>query len=389
MRILFLEWKSIGNMDMIEAFQACGHEVKCIPFSNEGVRRSEKTEQLIINNIREYSPDFVFSFNYFPLVSISCKTCGIAYVSWTYDNPYVMLYSYTILYEKNYIFVFDKSLYLEFHNAGIHTVYYLPLAANPFRLSKLNLDQVFLKSPYAPQTGISFVGSLYNEQHNFFDRLEGISSYTRGYLEGLMSAQMQVYSVNFIQDSLPKDILDDMHKSLPLTPAPDGIESPEYLYAQYVINRHITSVERNKYLTNIASTYGLDLYTHNNKVQMNGCINHGEVDYYDMAPYVFRHSRINLNLSLRSIHTGIPLRCFDIIGAGGFLLSNFQTDFADCFIENKDYVSFSGYQDMMDKIAYYLKHEDECNDIKKSGFQTLSENHTYIHRVNEMISYLK
>ena len=30
------------------------------------------------------------------------------YVAWIYDNPYVLLYSYTIIYPGNYVFVFDK-----------------------------------------------------------------------------------------------------------------------------------------------------------------------------------------------------------------------------------------------------------------------------------------
>lgn len=389
MKVLFLEWNSMGNIDMIDAFQSCGLTVKCIPFSNQLPRRDEETEVKLAKEIRDYSPDFVFSFNYFPLVSIACKSCDMTYVSWTYDNPYVMMYSYTILYERNYIFVFDKSLYQEFHNAGIKTVYYLPLAANPVRLSSLANDQAFLDSPLAPQKEISFVGSLYNENHNFFNRMSGINDYTKGYLEGLMSAQMQIYGANFIQESLPKEILDDMQKALPMSPAPDGIETIEYLYAQYVINRQITNLERNKYLKDIASLFGLDLYTHNKEVSFTGCINHGTVDYYSMAPYVFRHSNINLNLTLRSIHTGIPLRCFDIIGAGGFLLSNYQADFVDCFIENQDYISFINYQDMLVKIEYFLQHDDERNTIKENGFRTLSESHTYIHRVKEILSYLK
>ena len=55
-------------------------------------------------------------------------------------------------------------------------------------------------------------------------------------------------------------------------------------------------------------------------------INMGSVDYYDMMPYVFKCSDINLNITLRSIKTGIPLRAMDIMGAGGFLMSNYQVD---------------------------------------------------------------
>lgn len=35
---------------------------------------------------------------------------------------------------------------------------------------------------------------------------------------------------------------------------------------------------------------------------------HGPVDYYKQMPYIFKLSDINLNISLKSIRTGIPLR---------------------------------------------------------------------------------
>lgn len=388
MKVLFLSWKSLGNIDMVSAFKEVGCEVKEIPFTNDEVRTDPKTENYLANEIKLYNPDFVFSFNYFPIVSLACKSCDMVYVSWTYDSPYVLLYSYTILYPKNYIFVFDKELYMEYQRAGINTVYYLPLAANPKRLSSMKSDKQFLESNYAPQNTVSFIGSLYTEKHNFYQRLEGINSYTRGYLEGLIAAQKQVYGYNFIQDSLPKEIIDEMFRVLPMHPAPDGIETLAYLYAQYVINRQITGVERIEFLTAISKNYGLDLYTHNRDLTLEGCCNHGPVDYYDVAPYVFRHSKINLNITLRSIKSGIPLRCFDIIGAGGFLLTNFQPDFADCFVADEDYVFYDSLDDMMNKIAYYAKHDEERLEIAKNGFRKLSENHSYTQRALEILSII-
>lgn len=388
MKTLFLSWKSLGNIDMIAAFKECNVEVKTIPFSNDEVRTNPKVEAYLIEEIKSYCPDFVFSFNYFPIVSLACKACDMVYVSWTYDSPYVLLYSYTILYPKNYIFIFDKELYMEYQKAGIPTVYYLPLAANPTRLSAMKNDVTFLSGKYAPKNNVSFIGSLYTEKHNFYNRLDGITPYTRGYLEGLMAAQKQVYGYNFIQETLPQSIIEDMKRVMPMQPAPDGIESIEYLYAQYVINRQITGMERIEYLTEIAHIYGLDLYTHNSNLSLDGCCNHGPVDYYDIAPYVFRHSKININITLRSIKSGIPLRAFDIIGANGFLLTNYQADFSDCFTAGEDYVYYESKMDMLDKISYYLTHEEERLAIKENGFRTLSENHTYVHRVKEILSII-
>jgi len=146
-----LEWKSFGNEDVIAAFKELGHEVKTIPFSNKETGLNPELENQLVKEIQRIEPDFVFSFNYFPVISLACKKTDRKYVAWVYDSPYVMLYSYTIIYPGNYIFLFDKDLYLEFHKAGIHTVYYLQLAANMDRLSAMEQSadaDIFKKSKW-------------------------------------------------------------------------------------------------------------------------------------------------------------------------------------------------------------------------------------------------
>ena len=390
MKILMMEWKSFGNEDIIAGFTELGHQVKTIPFSNKEVHHNEEIENNIVKEIQDFSPDFVFSFNYFPIISLACKKADIKYVSWVYDNPFVLLYSYTIIYPGNYCFIFDKELYMEFHKAGINTIYYMPLAANTQRLQTMETSPelaTFKSSKWKNQADIAFIGSLYTEKHQFYQRLEGISPYTRGYLEGIMSAQKKVYGYNFIQEILTPNIIEDMMKILPMEPDPRSVATKEFLYAQYVINRQITAMERTELLTTIGQNYNFDLYTPDETLSLPGCINHGKVDYYDMAPFVFKHAKINLNITLRSIKSGIPLRAFDVMGAGGFLLTNYQTDFMDCYVPGEDFIYYENSKDMLDKIAYYLTHEDERIAIAKNGFERTAANHTYKHRIEEMLSY--
>lgn len=392
MKILMLEWKSFGNEDLISAFSELGHSVKRIPFSNKELHHDETQENLLVSEIRDFAPDFVFSFNYFPIVSLACKKADMRYVCWVYDSPYVMLYSYTIIYPGNYVFIFDKELYLEFHQAGINTIYYLPLAANTDRLSHLEVSpcyDAFQSGKWLNKADIAFVGSLYTEKHQFYQRLSGITPYTRGYLEGIMAAQKHVYGYNFIQELLSPSIVEDLMRVLPMQPDPTSVESVEFLYAQYVINRQITSTERIELLTAIGERYSYDLYTPNETLALPGCINHGPVDYYDMAPYVFKHARINLNITLRSIKSGIPLRAFDILGAGGFLLTNYQADFEDCYVPDEDFVFFESKEDLLHKIEYYLAHEEERAAIARNGFQKTAAHHTYKHRIEEILSILQ
>lgn len=400
MNILFIEWKSYGNEDIKDAFKTLHHMVYCYPFDGNGeLHQDDKIENEIKKECNDHKIDAVFSFNYYPVIARTCSDIGIIYLSWIYDNPYVLLYSHTIILPTNHIFVFDRSQYMEFHNNNINTVHYLPLAANAKRLQGLINDtskrNVFKKSKWYNQTPIAFVGSLYTEKHQFYKRMKDISDKTRGYLEAIMEAQKHIYGYNFIQDVMTEDIMADMSKNLPLRPDPDGVETREYLFSEYVINRQLTAIEREEYLKYIADNiqgHGdkvLDLYTPNEKYKIDSIINHGSVDYYNVAPYVYNTAKININITLRSIHSGIPLRAFEIMGAGGFLLSNYQADFADCYTEGEDYIAFDSKEDMLNKIEYYLSHDKERKEIAEHGLKTTLDNHTYEQRITSMLEYLR
>ncbi|MBD5490355.1 MAG: glycosyltransferase [Lachnospiraceae bacterium] len=383
MKILFIEWASFGNNDMKDAFTAEGHTVASYPFSNKDSRRDEEVEKDFAASLHREVPDVVFSFNYFPVISVVCKQENIRYISWIYDSPYVMLYSYTTINPCNTIYVFDRELYTEFHNAGIQTVHYLPMAANTERLDKIVPSVTTSSIPYL--YNVSFVGSLYTEEHNFFDRMTALSDYTKGYLDALMSSQMKVQGYNFIQESLAP-IMDDLYRALPMDPNPDGVESREYLYAQYVINRKLTGLERDELLHAAAQHFHFDLFTPNRDYGIPNLTNHGTVDYYQQMPMVFKQSRVNLNISLRSIKSGIPLRAFDIMGSGGFLLSNFQADYLDNFIPGEDFDYYESKEDFINKINYYLTHEEERMVIAKNGHDKIAAGHTFRHRVREMLA---
>ncbi len=383
MKILFIEWASYGNEDMKEAFRREGHTLVCFPFFNKDARNDASAVSGLPALLHKETPDVVFSFNYFPVVSNVCHKENIRYISWIYDSPYVMLYSYTAIHPCNTIYVFDKEVYLEFHKAGIATVHYLPMAANTERLDALTAqadtsgDGRFLYD-------ISFIGSLYTEKHNFFERMENLSDYTKGYLDALMAAQMNVHGYNFIQETI-SPIMEDLYQALPIMPNADGVETKEYLYAQYVINRKITGLERNALIRSIADRHSFDLFTHDGDFSLPNVINHGPVDNYREMPLVFRRSKINLNISLRSILSGIPQRAFDIMGSGGFLLSNYQNDFPDYFTPGEHFDFYESRADLLNKIAYYLSHEEERRQIARNGHDQVAAAHTYRHRVREML----
>jgi spore maturation protein CgeB len=312
---------------------------------------------------------------------------GVKYVSWVYDSPALNLFSYTLINPCNYVFLFDSQMYELFASQGIKTIYYLPMAAPADRYDTFEVSSEKRKR-YGGQ--VSFVGNLYTEGHNYYDRIkEKISDYSRGYIEGLMKAQMEVSGIDLVEKSLPGNVMKDMIDALGAKPNYDGVETYEYIYSNYVVNRKITATERTEILTMIGEKYPVTLYTGDASFKAKNITNKGKIDYYEHMPYVFKNSDVNLNITLRSIQRGIPLRCMDIMGCGGFLLTNFQEDLLNFFVPGEDFVYYESRSDLMDKLDYYLTHEDERMKIAGNGYEKVKANHTYKNRVVEMLEIVK
>ena len=89
----------------------------------------------------------------------------------------------------------------------------------------------------------------------------------------------------------------------------------------------------------------------------------------------------------RPFKSGIPLRVFDIMGSGGFLISNYQPELAELFVPGEDIVLYDSIPDLLIKIEYYLEHKDERIQIAKNGYEKVKKYHSYDVRLEEMLRF--
>ena len=383
MNIFYLDWNSFCNEDLFDVLTELGHNIIKVPYK-EKVLQPEMVKERLEKELKNSICDFIFSFNYFPEVSNCCKELELKYVAWVYDSPHIQVYSYTVLNPCNYIFLFDYAMYEEFQKAGIETVYYMPLAVNE---KKLAAWDVKCENGNKYIYDVSFVGSLYTEKrHRIYDRFQNIDEYSKGYLDGLIQAQKHVYGYNFLQEMLTAEIVTEMQKAYPTNPNTTTVLSPEAIYADYVLSRQVTALERQEILELLGKQHEVQLFTHDAQMKIPGVNNRGPIDYYDEMPYVFRKSKINLNITLRSIKTGIPLRAMDIMGNGGFLITNYQEELLEYFVPDKEFVYYTSYEELCEKVDYYLKHEEERKEIAKNGCERVRMQHTFKQRLEQIFA---
>lgn len=389
MNILMLEWDSFAHEYIMEEFRKaeCDVDILPWPFPKENMRENELLYHCLLEKLKEKEYKCVFSLNFFPVAAKVCDDCQIKYASWIYDTPYLLLYSKYTMLDTNYIFFFDKSLFLDFKRHGLKHIFYLPMAAPVDYYDTIKMMETGNERYKAE---ISFVGSTYTEERqNFYKYIENVNEYTAGYLKAIMKMQGEVYGSFLLEELLTDNIVQELQKACPLRKGEDEWETDAWIYANYFLARKLTGEQRKEQLELLGQKHRVKLYTAEETPDLEHVINCGAVDYMKEMPIVFCNSKINLNMTLRSIRTGIPLRAMDIMGCGGFLLTNYQEDFLEYFEPGIDFVFYTSQDELAWLADYYLSHEEERLEIARNGYEKVKSRHTYRDRVEFILMQIK
>lgn len=99
---------------------------------------------------------------------------------------------------------------------------------------------------------------------------------------------------------------------------------------------------------------------------------------------IYRKSKIVVNIDLLSSFagTGVNLRPFEITAAGAMLLNHDnRKDIFNLFENGKEFVAFSGPDDLRTAVCHYLEHEDERSAVARAGFERTRDTHSYVARM--------
>ncbi len=380
MRVLLLKYTSLGWEDLWQSLIALGYEVDCVEYFPRGFEEDSKLEECLTQRCLEKCFDAVMSFNYFQVISKVCNHHQILYISWVWDSPILTLYSPTVYNPCNFIFIFDKILFQKLKKQGINTVYHLPLAANHIRLNQME-SEIVDDDQYSAE--VSFVGRLYIKRISY-DSLRISSDYNKGFLEGCMQAQTYIQGYNFLKEILTDETINTIQEEHKFHLGDKFTGDFKQLVADVFLGVKVTQMERINTLKLLSEHFSVSLYTDDKTEMLPQLQNKGYVDYYTQMPYVFRNSKINLNISHRTIQSGIPLRVFDILGAGGFLITNYQPELTELFVDGEDLVIYYSYMDLVEKVRYYLANDAERCRIARNGCRKVREQHNYCKRLTDI-----
>lgn len=356
-RVLVIDSGYFIVKEFTQGIEKLGHMVRLRRLKEVGTSRGRTSDKKtgdenflrgLLFDLCEFKPDFIFTVNHLgfdqdgKLTQILTEL-KVPFAVWYVDSPRYILEGYgrTNASGYAYIFVWDPAYIRWLQSIGFKNVSYLPLGTDTEIFKPI--DRV----PAKYIADLSFVGN---------SMVEPVERWKRK-----------------VQEVSSSHSCSDRKLAV--------VESYTALKA---------TLEYRKELLQSLIPYGLRIYGDKGwHILLNGIKLHKEVDYYNKLPLVYNGSKININLTSFQMPLGCNQRVFDVSAAGGFLITDERDTLADLFVPDKEVVTFANNAELVEKVKFYLAHPATRENIAKNARTRAIRDHTYEHRVDEMIKKLK
>ncbi len=286
--------------------------------------------------------------------------------------------------------VFDKADARRFIDRKVPHVLYQPLAVDDAAIQNWDKENDGV-SPKAYEHEICFIGNLYDD--NFYDEFcRNMPQLLQDYFTDIFERTVFRWDgVNRFCGTVSNELLDYIRKVTPGFQLVNffEIEDARYFESFYLI-RKAANIERICILNILAERWPVTLYTASKTAREVLChvnimppVSAGHDSYL-----IFKNSKINLNISLKGIEAGTPLRVMDIMGAGGFVITNYSPETAELFEEDKEIVMFRTPEELLQKVDFYLNHEKEREQIAKAGHEKVMNCYTYEKKIKQLFTWI-
>ena len=308
------------------------NEVTYFPFDELLIKYGiNKMNQILLNEVKRINPDLCFFFifrNEIKFNTIKKITdSGVKTFNWFSDDHW--RFNVFSKYWANAFSSFsttDKNSLEKYKKLGFKNVIKTQWGVNQFLYKP--------KSSFK-KYDITFIGQKYNDRAKFINVLKNagfnVSCWGSGWSSGRVS-----------QDEMIK------------------------IFSNSKINLNFSKSNTSLKLKTLlgffaSSNIGGELYIHNPKIIFNNIKN--TIDPFKMQ---------------------IKGRIFEVLGSGGFLISEYVENLSDYYKIDKEIILFKNLLDFKKKVEYYLENEMEREIVRKAGYIRSINEHTYEKRFNEI-----
>jgi len=122
-------------------------------------------------------------------------------------------------------------------------------------------------------------------------------------------------------------------------------------------------------------------------VNLQGVLYDDNIKYYIGAKIVINlHRSAEERYNSRRIHAmSVNPRTFEICACGTLQLTDIREDLTSHYTPGQELATFAGPEELVDRIHYYLRHEEERRRTALGGLHKTMSQHTYCHRLQAML----
>lgn len=387
MKILYVYGLSTEK-NIVQTLRKLQCDVMEYPEVQDTSNMDEEKINALVAYVKEHGITHLMSIHLIYNVAVAAYWAGIKYISVIWDAPYLKAYTVMGTLDNIWYSAFDKLDAERMRQGGCPHVMYQPLSVN--RENILAWKKRFLaKRRYIHD--VSLIANLYED--NAYDRCldllpENMQAYFRSIFE---EAAFKWDGVNRVYGKTGQEILEYMKLVSPTLKInnPYNVEDVRYFEAMYLI-RKLANIERVCVLNLLAEDHDVYLYTYSevDETLMPKVHRRPPVQVGEATSFIYAGTKINLNIALKGIEGGTTQRIMDIMGAGGFVLTNYCEETAELFEEDKEIVMFRTPEELIQKVDYYLEHEEEREQIARAGHERAMNDYTYEKKIKKLLDWV-
>lgn len=365
--------------DVRNAFEKLGFSIYTLDIGKLSLEEMEMT-------IRRFNPHVVFAVNYMNGLAEFCHNCNVDLICWEVDPATDRLKPCKTPADRTYVFTYRKPNVSEFVEAGFKNVEHLYLASDTEKRSAPHLSPEE-QDKYG--ASLSFVGSSMignaNSCKDIF--LSNYKAYRDGndeaveegvrLLEEVLSVQRKDFS-NYVIPDLLREYFPDFVNYL------SGFSGT---YDPFMLVGEIAAAEKRiNYLAGL-NTFDVKVWGDEGWriVEQYGIKYMGSAGHSYEINKIYGASRINVDINRLYQMDIVPMRIFDIMACGGFVLAEYSDEISDIFELGREVETYRTLEELVSKAEYYLGHGNETLEIARRGREAVIKNHTILTRVRYML----
>jgi spore maturation protein CgeB len=382
LRVLLINPDYFLIPEVVRAFRQLGHQAELLLFD----KRREPGEEVlhrILRRLGDSPPDLVFTVNHLGfdregVLLAALERLRLPSVSWYVDSPAIILSLYDgPRSDLACIFVWDPTYIPTVQAMGFSRVFPLPLATDP----EVFRPRTTARSREA-QGRVVFVGnSMVGTVRQKFARLPETPAFQE--LWGKLSPAFQARPGRSLAA-----LLEELH--LQDHPGLRGLDRQGRTDLEAALLWCATRDYRLACIRPLAP-FAPVIYGDPGWGELTGppVVLRPELNYYDELPGVYRAAAVNFNATSLQMKAAVNQRVFDVPAAGGFLVTDFREQLAECFDLGREMVCYQEPGEIPEVVRFYLRRPElRRKTVRRARRRVLAE-HTYRHRVAALLETLR